>query len=406
MLALAAAGAIAAAVLWPRGRDVDVAVVKTAPLTQSVVATGRIATPARIAIGSPIAATVLEITVREGDVVAPGQVLARLRADDAAALVAQAEAARVEAEARLSQVEKLGQPVAAQQLAQAEANLKVAQAEAERACRLVAQGFYAQSKVDDALRNAANAATAVDAARAQLAAQVPGGTEREAARARVDQARAQLANARARAALLTLTAPSAGTVLTRKAEPGDVAAAGKVLLELADAGETRIYATVDEKNLRFLKIGQKAGGVADAFPGQPFDAELYYLAPAVDPQRGTVEIRFRVGKPPAFLRPDMTVSVETVTGHKDSTLVLPAEAVREADSPRPWVLAVRDGVATRVDVGIGLAGIGQVEITSGLADGDQAILPASGALEGDKVRVRPPRKPKVGGLQVPQGMTK
>ena len=406
MLALAAAGAIAVAVLWPRGRDVDVAVVKTAPLTQSVVATGRIATPARIAIGSPIAATVLEITAREGDVVAPGQVLARLRADDAAALVAQAEAARVEAEARLTQVEKLGQPVAAQQLAQAEANLKVANAEAERARRLVAQGFYAQSKVDDALRNAANAATAVDAARAQLAAQVPGGTEREAARARVDQARAQLANARARAALLTLTAPGAATVLTRKAEPGDVAAAGKVLLELADAGETRIYATVDEKNLRFLQPGQKASGVADAFPGQPFDAELYYLAPAVDPQRGTVEIRFRVGKPPAFLRPDMTVSVEAVTGHRDATLVLPAEAVREADGPRPWVLAVRDGVATRVDVALGLVGIGLVEIASGLTEGDQAILPAAGALEGDTVRVRPPRKPKVGGLQVPQGMTK
>ena len=195
-------------------------------------------------------------------------------------------------------------------------------------------------------------------------------------------------------------------MLTRKAEPGDVAAAGKVLLELADAGETRIYATVDEKNLRLLTIGQKAAGVADAFPGQPFDAELYYLAPAVDPQRGTVEIRFRVGKPPAFLRPDMTVSVETVTGRKDATLVLPAEAVREADSAHPWVLAVRDGVATRANVGLGLVGIGQVEITSGLADGDQAILPASGALEGDSVRVRPPRRPKVGGLQVPQGMTK
>jgi HlyD family secretion protein len=72
-------------------------------------------------------------------------------------------------------------------------------------------------------------------------------------------------------------------VLTRKAEPGDVASAGKVLLELADAGETRIHATVDEKNLRLLKPGQKARGVADAWPGQPFDAELYYLAPAVDP---------------------------------------------------------------------------------------------------------------------------
>lgn len=406
-LGVAVLGAVAAAALWPRGRQVEVAEVQRAPLTQSVVATGRIATPARIAIGSPLAATVLEVTVREGDRVRAGQVLARLRSDDAVALVSQAEAALSEAQARLTQVERLGQPVAAQQLAQAEANWKVAKAEAERARQLVAQGFYAQSKADDALRNAANAASAVDAARAQLAAQQTGGTEREAAQARVEQSRAQLANAKARAALLTLSAPSAGTVLTRKAEPGDVAAGGKVLLELAEDGETRIYASVDEKNLRFLKPGQKASGVADAFPNQPFAAELYYLAPAVDPLRGTVEIRFRVPQPPAYLRPDMTVSVETVSGHKDATLVLPAEAVREADSAKPWVLAVRDGRAQRVAVNVGLAGIGQVEILSGLKEGDQAILPASGALEGDAVRVRAPRQGKTGGIkEVPQGFSR
>ncbi|MBP8267668.1 MAG: efflux RND transporter periplasmic adaptor subunit, partial [Zoogloea sp.] len=289
---------------------------------------------------------------------------------------------------------------------QAEANLHVARADAERARQLVARGFYAQSKVDDALRTAANAATSVDTARVQLAAQQPGGTERDAARARVAQARAQLANARARAALLTLTAPAAGTVLTRKAEPGDVAAAGKVLLELADAGETRVYATVDEKNLRLLQPGQKARGLADAFPHRPFDAELYYLAPAVDPLRGTVEIRFRVPQPPAFLRPDMTISVETVTGHQDSTLVLPAEAVRDLDGAQPWVLLADGGLARRADVTVGLAGIGQVEILKGVAAGDQAILPASGALDGDSVRIRAPRKPKVGGVQVPQGFSK
>lgn len=406
IVALAVAGAVAAVALWPKGRDVDVVTASKAPLTQSVVATGRIATPARIAIGSPLAATVLEITVREGDVVAPGQVLARLRSDDAAALIAQAAAALAEAEARLEQTVQVGRPVAAQQLAQAEANLKVAQAEAERARQLVAQGFYARSKADDALRNAANAASAVDTARAQLLAQAPGGTEYNAARARVEQARAQLANAKARAAQLTLTAPAAGTVLTRKAEPGDVASAGKVLLEIADAGETRIYATVDEKNLRLLATGQKARGVADAFPNQAFDAELYYLAPAVDPLRGTVEIRFRVARPPAFLRPDMTVSVETVTGHKDSTLVLPAEAVREPASAKPWVLLAKDGIARRSDVSLGLTGIGRVEILGGIAEGDQAILPAAGALDGDKLRIREPRKPKVGGVQVPQGFTK
>ena len=404
ILAAAAAAVVAAVVLWPRGRDVDVAVVHQAALTQSVVATGRIATPARISVGSPIAATVLEVAVREGDAVKPGQLLARLRSDDADALVAQAAAALSEAEARLVQIGRVGRPVAAQQLAQAEANLKVARAEAERARRLVAQGFYADSKVDDALRNAANAQAAVDAARVQAEAQAPAGSESEAARARVAQARAQLSNARARAALLTLTAPSAATVLTRKAEPGDVAAAGKVLLELAEAGEIRVYATVDEKNLRLLQPGQTARGLADAFPNQPFEAELYYLAPAVDPLRGTVEIRFRVPRPPAVLRPDMTVSVETVTGRKDATLVLPAEAVRDLDGGKPWLLLARDGVARRTEVSVGLAGIGEVEILQGAAEGDQAILPAGGALDGDRVRVREPRKPRAGGLQVPQGM--
>lgn len=406
ILALAAAGLVAAAVLWPRGREVEVVSVTRAALTQSVVATGRIATPARIVIGSPLAATVLEVTVREGDPVRPGQLLARLRADDAEALVSQAAAALAEAEARFVQIESVGRPVAAQQLAQAEANRKVALAEAERARQLVAKGFYAQSKADDALRNAANAASAADTARAQLAAQQAGGSEREAARARVDQARAQLVNARARAAQLTLTAPAAGVVLTRKAEPGDVATAGKVLLELAEAGETRVYATVDEKNLRLLKPGQKARGVADAFPAQPFDAELYYLAPAVDPQRGTVETRFRVPAAPPFLRPDMTVSVETITGHRDATLVLPAEAVRDPDSGKPWVLVARDGIATRAEVGLGLSGIGRVEILTGLAEGDQVLLPAGGALEGDRLRIREARKPKVSGVQVPQGMTR
>ena len=405
-VALLAAAGLAALVLWPRGREVDGVAVRRAPLTQSVVATGRIATPARITVGAPLAATVLAISVREGDSVKPGQVLARLQADDAEALVRQAAAALEEAEARLSQIATVGEPVAAQALAQAEANLHVARREAERSRQLVAQGFYSQSRVDDALRIETNARNALDTTRAQLRAQQRGGTEREAARARVDQARAQLANARARAALLTLTAPSAGTVLSRKAEPGDVTTAGKVLLELAEAGETRVYATVDEKNLRLLALGQKARGVADAFPGTPFEAELYYLAPAVDPQRGTVEIRFRVPAPPAFLRPDMTISVETVTGHRDATLVLPSEALRDADGGAPWVLVARDGVAERVPVQTGLTGIGQVEILNGLVEGDVAILPASGALDGDSVRIRAPRKPKVGGVQVPQGFSK
>ena len=62
-----------------------------------------------------------------------------------------------------------------------------------------------------------------------------------------------------------------------------------------------------------------------------------------------------------------------------------------------------EDIRTRI---LAVPNVGKVEIVDGLAEGDQAILPASGALDGDKVRVRPPKAPRVGGLQVPQGMTK
>jgi HlyD family secretion protein len=120
-------------------------------------------------------------------------------------------------------------------------------------------------------------------------------------------------------------------VLTRKAEPGDVATAGKVLLELADAGETRLRHRGREKPAppQARPEGPRRGR---RLAGQPFDAELYYLAPAVDPSAAPSRSASGCPRPPAFLRPDMTISVETVTGQKDSTLVLPTEAVREPDS--------------------------------------------------------------------------
>jgi hypothetical protein len=100
----------------------------------------------------------------------------------------------------------------------------------------------------------------------------------------------------------------------------------------------------------------------------------------------------------------MTISVETVTGKKDSTLVLPTEAVREPDGGKPWVLvAGRHGPAPRG------ARRPRRHRQGGDRRGPRRGRPgdpaASGALDGDKVRIRPP-KPRVGGLQVPQGMTK
>jgi len=385
------AAVLVAVFFWPRGIAVDVVAVTRAPLTQSVVATGRIATPARIALGTQLTAIVDQVTVREGALVKAGDVLVRLRATDAEAAVEQARTQIQEAQARLVQTDAVTLPVAEQSVRQAQANLRVAEAEYQRAQALVAQQFFSPSKLDEAARQLETARAQLRTAQAQRDANSPRGAERQGVQARLAQSQAALASAEARRELLTLRAPVDALVLARDAEPGDVAQAGKALLTLAQSGETRIYATLDEKNLRHLRLDARAQAVADAFPGQPFDAVVYYISPAVDAQRGTVEVRLRVPEPPGYLKPDMTVSVEVVIGRRDAALALPLEAVRDAETAEPWVLLARDGHALKVPVKTGLHGIGLIEVTDGVAEGDVAILPAGGALDGDRVRIKPPR---------------
>ena len=264
----------------------------------------------------------------------------------------------------------------------------------------MAQGFFSQQKLDEARRALDTASSALQSARVQSQANQPGGVERSLAVSRIDQAAAAVEMAQARLARLAVTSPVDAIVLTRSVEPGSMAQPGHVLLSLAAQGGTRIDANVDEKNLRLLTPGMPARAVADAYPGQSFDAQLNYIAPAVDPQRGTVEVRLAVPNPPAFLRPDMTVSVELVGGTKKDALVLPSGAVRDADRQAPWVLLLSGDQALRRPVRLGLRGVGSVEILEGLKEGDQAIPQTEKAAPGDRVRPGPVLTPGKG-MEVP-----
>jgi HlyD family secretion protein len=368
-----------------RGTSVQVVPVQRSDLVQSVVATGRLNAPARIELAAEVTATVLAVQVREGDHVKLGQLLVRLSDAEARAALQQAKAALGEARNRATQQATVAAPVAVQTVVQADAAWRNAEREFQRAQELVAQGFFSQQKRDEARRMLDTSASALQSARVHAEANQPRGVESGLAADRVAQAQAAVQIAEARLARLAITSPVDGVVLVRNVEPGTMAQPGRVLLALA-AGSTRIDAGIDEKNLHILMLGMQARAAADAYPAQPFDAQLSYIGPAVDLQRGTVEVRLAVPQPPPFLKPDMTVSVELIGAKRQGALVLPATAVREADSGSPWVLALRDHRAVRVPVKLGLRGIGTVEIVSGLAEGDLAIPQTEKVLPGDSVR--------------------
>jgi HlyD family secretion protein len=371
----------------------QVLTVQRADLTQTVAATGRVNASARIDLGSEVTATVLAVAVREGDRVKAGELLVRLNDTEAQATLAQAEAALSEARARQAQLGSVASPVAQANLQQAEATLRAAEAEHHRATELVAQGFFSQQKLDDARRLRDTARSALASARSQAQAQQPGGAEGVLAATRLVQAQAAVEAARARLARLQLRSPLDAVVLTRTTEPGNLAQPGKVLLSLAASGALRLDVAVDEKHLSLLRNGLPARAVADAYALQPFDAALDWVSPAVDPARGTVEVRLRVPQPPAFLKPDMTVSVDMTVGQVAQALVVDAGAVRGADTATPWALVLNNGVATRTQLTLGLRGTGVMEVKSGLAEGDAVVPATEKVAEGD--RVKPTQKAPV-----------
>lgn len=344
------------------------------PLVQTVVATGRVTAVSRAQIGSPVTGVVLERRVKEGDLVQPGDVLAVLRADEL-------EAAVREAEAAVAQLQQSTRPQAQASLREAQARLAQASREAQRRRELFQQMMITREAMEQAIQAETIARSAVEQALLSARSLGAGNPGEAAARARVASAKAQLAKT-------TIRAEVAGSVLTRNAEPGDLVQPGRVLFEIARAGDTEVVVPLDEKNLEVLTIGQAAMCIADAYPARPFPAKVSFIAPSVDPQRGTVDVRLSVTPVPEFLRQGMTVSVNVETGRRARAIVVPNDALAGTDGKRAALWLVINGRATRRQVQLGLRGLTETEVTAGLQAGQWILVDAQAALaQGERVRV-------------------
>ena len=372
---------------WLLGPQVAVVAVRSAELVQTVVVSGRVASPARISIGSQILGQVEAVPVLEGQVVAAGQTLITLDEGDVRAALVQARTTVAQADARLHQLTELTMPVAEQALANAEANHDNVQHQFDRARELAGSGSNSQSQLDDAERNLRIAAGERESARLRLLAMRPGGVDHGLALGEQAVARAALQVAEASFGHTAIRAPAAGTLLTRHVERGDVVQPGTVLMELSPVGKTQLVVQIDEKNLRHLAIGQPALAAADAYPERRFAATLVFVNPSIDPSRGSVEVKLDVVDPPSNLRQDMTVSVDIEVARVVAAACLPTEAVHEPNGETPWVMVVVAGRTERRPVRLGVRGTTFVEAVSGVSAGD-LVVPTTTAAIATGVRVR------------------
>ena len=347
--------------------------ISSMPLVQTVVATGRVVAVSNTDIGSEISGVVLERRVAEGEQVAAGDLLLVLSSDDVAAQVRQAEA-------ELAELISSTRPQAAVDLANAEVALAQADRNVERRRELAAISAISDEEMEQAIQAQAQARNNLENARLRANALSSGGVEEDLLRARIAALQAQLNKAQVRSKV-------SGTILTRNVEIGDLVQPGQSLFTIALDGKTEIRVPLDERNLSRLALQQPAVAIADAYPDKPFPVRISFIAPSIDPQRGTVEVRLSVDPVPDFLRQDMTVSVNIETDQRAKALVIPNDALANVKEDSAEVLLLRDGKIQRQVVKLGLRGLSASEVLSGLSAGDEILVDATVSLaDGKRVR--------------------
>lgn len=358
---------------WWQGPLLPSYEVVSSPLIQTVVASGRVEKVSRTQIGSEITGVVLERLVQEGDRVSRGDILLVLKSDEISAQVRQAEA-------ELKELETTRRPQAEVDLANAKVQLEQAQRETLRR-RNTELGILSAEEREKSIEAERLARNYLESARLKVASLAPNKVEEIKLRERLAALQAQLAKTKIRAEV-------SGIILTRNVEPGNLVQPSQTLFTIALDGATEIRVPFDERNLPLLALQQKAAVIADAYPDQSFPAHINFIAPSIDAQRGTVDVRLTIDPVPDFLRQDMTVSVNVETNKRERTLVIPNDALSSISGNKAMVVLVRDRKIQRHTITLGLRGLVMSEVVAGLKEGDHVLTDAESVLkDGTRVRI-------------------
>jgi RND family efflux transporter MFP subunit len=180
----------------------------------------------------------------------------------------------------------------------------------------------------------------------------------------------------------TIVAPMDGVVLRRDGEIGEIAEAGQILFRVGVPKPLQVVAEVNEEDIPRVKIGQTALFRTDAFPDRRLEGKVSEITPMGDVAAKTFRVKMALPDDTP-LKPGMSVEANIVTREKPDALLIPADALQGN------AVFVLDGATVRKrEVKVGIRGTRQVEVLSGLADGERVASPAATELaDGARVRV-------------------
>jgi HlyD family secretion protein len=353
----------------------NTAIVRQGSLSATVDALGRIEPARHIRLSTQVSGRVQAIYAQEGDVVAAEALLLQLDIPEHEQAV---EQARRSVDVRQQQLDRALAAPRAAEIRLASARLRratVARARAQDRYDEIADDPDAESS-DEAL-NLAVARLEYEIAEAEFDRLMEGASALEIARLQLDlmQAEHSLRQAERRVEQGRIRAPFVGTVLRLVPKIGENVHGYNPLIELADLETWRIAAQIDELDIAALEPGQLVEVRLDAFPGEILAGEVERVLPGLVDVRGATlyeaHVRFDADHLP--LRPGMGATLSIKTRTVEDALVVPRRAVQQVGRHQV-VTVVERRQQRRVVVVTGLADGAEIEILSGLEEGQVVLL--------------------------------
>ena len=207
---------------------------------------------------------------------------------------------------------------------------------------------------------------------------------REMARAGQAQATAAMEQARAAAGYARVLAPFDGVITEKKVDVGTLASPGMPLFTLEDVRRYRLEATVNESDLRFVRMGQQVPVLIDALSDREVSAKVIEIVPAADPASRSFLVKIELPANSA-LRSGLFGRAHFVRGERTSLLIPRTSLVERGQLQGVYVLG-QNKVATLRYITLGKPSGQQVEVLAGLQDGETVVAePGDRELSGKRI---------------------
>jgi len=320
----------------------DTVAVTRGDIVKTVLVDGNLEMPNKAYLSFGVTGTVTDVLVAEGDDVTKDQVLARL---DAPSLNSSIDVAGLQVEI-------------------AEEQVKAARAQYEIAKENLDNGVPGVS--EDVLE------LQLDMAKASW----------ETAKLNLEMAQLSLESAELNLEKAEIVAPFDGLVADINIIEGkeiSTATLATPAMSLVDTGEIEMRGSIDEIDIATVKVGQPANIILDALPDDELDGEVAFVSFVGTTLGGVVsyDTTITLQNPTTELRDGMTATAEVIIERRDNVLFIPNRALR-GTWENPKVLVFVDGQQEEREVTLGLTNGINTEILSGLEEGEEVVLPASG----------------------------